>query len=118
MQLSSGSSFLIKKLQIMEWYNYLAIFFSGAFLSNAIPHFVNGMSGDKFPTPFAKPPGQGLSSPVLNVAWAGLNIVIGVVLLKAGKLQTGNALDLVVFFAGFMAMALMLAGRFSTKHKE
>ena len=102
----------------MEWYNYLAIFFSGAFLSNAIPHFVNGISGDKFPSPFAKPPGKGLSSPVLNVAWGGLNIVIGVVLLKVGKLQTGNTLDLVIFFAGFMAMSLMMAGSFSKKHKE
>jgi hypothetical protein len=102
----------------MEWYNYLAIFFSGAFLSNAIPHFVNGISGDKFPTPFAKPPGKGLSSPVLNVAWGALNILIGFVLLKAGKLQMGNTLNLVIFFAGFVAMALMMGSHFSKKHKE
>jgi hypothetical protein len=102
----------------MEWYNYLAIFFSGAFLSNAIPHFVNGISGDKFPTPFAKPPGKGLSPPVLNVAWGALNILIGIVLLKAGKLQTGNTVELVIFFAGFVVMALMMANTFSTKHKD
>jgi hypothetical protein len=102
----------------MEWYNYLAIFFSGAFLSNAIPHFVNGISGDKFPSPFAKPPGKGLSSPVLNVAWGALNIAIGVVLLKSGKLLAANTLDLVIFFTGFVAMALMMASRFSAKDKD
>jgi hypothetical protein len=102
----------------MEWYNYLAIFFSGAFLSNAIPHLVNGISGDKFPTPFAKPPGQGLSSATLNVIWAGLNLVIGAVLYRAGKMQTGNVLHLVTFFAGFMIMAVLMSNRFSTKHKE
>ncbi|HEY0245471.1 MAG TPA: hypothetical protein VGC01_07920 [Mucilaginibacter sp.] len=46
----------------MEWYQYLAVFFSGAFLANAVPHFIYGIPGDKFPTLFAKPPGQGLSS--------------------------------------------------------
>ena len=101
----------------MEWYNYLAIFFSGAFLSNAIPHFVKGISGDKFPTPFAKPPGQGLSSAMLNVLWGGLNIVIGVALFRAGKLS-GDVWDMLIFFTGFMIMAIMLASRFKTKHKE
>ena len=37
----------------MEWYNYLACFFGGAFLSNFAPHFVKGICGDKFPKPFA-----------------------------------------------------------------
>jgi hypothetical protein len=43
----------------MEWYQYLAAFFAGAFLANTVPHFVKGISGDKFPTAFAKPPGKG-----------------------------------------------------------
>ncbi len=50
----------------MEWYNYIADFFAGAFLANFVPHFIYGVSGDKFPTPFAKPPGQGLSSATTN----------------------------------------------------
>lgn len=101
----------------MEWYNYLAIFFSGAFLSNAIPHFVKGVCGDKFPTPLAKPPGKGLSSATVNVLWGGLNIVIGVALFKAGKLP-GDMYDMLLFFVGFMLMSLMSAKNFSTKHKE
>jgi hypothetical protein len=54
----------------MKSSNQLASFFAGMFLANAIPHFVNGVSGDRFPTPFANPPGKGLSSPTVNVAWA------------------------------------------------
>ncbi len=51
----------------MNWYNYVACFFAGMFLANVVPHFVHGISGDRFPTPFAHPPGKGLSSPTINV---------------------------------------------------
>ena len=37
----------------MRWYFFVAYFFGGAFLVNAIPHFVIGVSGRSFPTPFA-----------------------------------------------------------------
>jgi hypothetical protein len=47
----------------MHWYFFVAYFFGGAFLVNAVPHFVNGVSGRIFPTPFASPPGKGQSSP-------------------------------------------------------
>ncbi len=45
----------------MRWYHYVAYFFGGAFLANAVPHFVNGVSGQPFQSPFAHPPGEGLS---------------------------------------------------------
>jgi hypothetical protein len=102
----------------MEWYNYLAAFFTGAFLSNAIPHFVKGVSGDKFPTPFSKPPGKGLSSSVTNVAWGLLNIVIGYLLFRVSKISPGNLVSLIVFFVGFAAMSLMAGNNFQHKHKE
>ena len=35
----------------MRWYTYVAYFFGGAFLVNAIPHFVSGVTGHAFPTP-------------------------------------------------------------------
>ncbi len=41
----------------MRWYHYLAYFFGGAFLVNAIPHIVMGISGQPFQSPFATPPG-------------------------------------------------------------
>jgi hypothetical protein len=102
----------------MGWYNYLAIFFSGAFFANAVPHFVSGVSGDKFPSPFAKPPGKGLSPPTLNVLWAGLNLIIGYVLFAAGKTHLRDCTDAVVFFVGAMVMSVMLSSNFKTKHKE
>ncbi len=58
----------------MKWYHYVAAFFSGAFLANTVPHFIHGVSGDPFPSPFANPPGKGLSSPIVNVLWACLNL--------------------------------------------
>ena len=47
----------------MHWYFFVAYFFGGAFLVDAVPHFVQGVSGRSFPTPFASPPGKWLSSP-------------------------------------------------------
>jgi hypothetical protein len=35
--------------------NYVAPFFLGAFFCNAIPHLANGLRGEPFQTPFAKP---------------------------------------------------------------
>jgi hypothetical protein len=102
----------------MEWYNYLAAFFAGAFLSNAVPHFIKGVSGDKFPTPFSKPPGKGLSSAVTNVIWALFNIIVGYLLYKISKVSPGNMMSLIIFFAGFTAMSLMLGNNFQHKHKE
>jgi hypothetical protein len=103
----------------MEWYQYLAAFFSGAFLANAVPHFIHGVSGDKFPTPFAKPPGKGLSPAYINVLWAALNIIIGYVLLETSKLQISTCCaGKIVFFIGFVLMALMLSKNFTKKDKE
>lgn len=102
----------------MEWYNYLAAFFAGAFLSNAIPHFINGISGNKFPTPFSKPPGKGLSSPIVNVLWGSLNFIIGCLLVHAGRLHSHKHFAHALFAVGFIAMALMLSSNFSKKFKE
>ena len=100
----------------MPWYDYVACFFAGMFLANAVPHFVNGISGDSFPTPFAKPPGKGLSSPVVNVAWALLNLVIGWELFRVGKVSSGDELALILFFVGAAAISVMLSVNFSKKH--
>jgi hypothetical protein len=65
----------------MPWYFYLLEFLSGAFLANGVPHFVHGISGGRFQSPFAKPPGVGESSPLSNVFWGFGNLVAGVLLL-------------------------------------
>ena len=47
--------------QTTRWYHFIAWFFGGAFLANTIPHLVSGISGSPFQSPFASPPGQGLT---------------------------------------------------------
>jgi FtsH-binding integral membrane protein len=102
----------------LPWYNYIACFFAGMFLANVVPHFVYGISGDRFPTPFAHPPGKGLSSPTVNVVWALFNLVVGYILFRVGKVATGETVLLVVFFAGIAAISIMLSVRFAKKQTE
>ena len=101
----------------MEWYHYFSGFWAGMFIANFIPHFVNGVSGDGFPTPFSKPPGKGLSSPVVNVVWALVNLVAGLLLFRVGRVSFSNTLSLVIFFAGFTLLSIMLAKNFAHKDK-
>ncbi len=102
----------------MNWYNYVACFFAGAFLANVVPHFVHGISGDRFPTPFAHPPGRGLSSPTLNVAWAWLNLIVGYVLVRAGKISSDNYATLITLLAGIVAISTILSFRFKQKMSQ
>jgi hypothetical protein len=100
----------------MRWYHYIAYFFGGAFLVNAIPHFVSGVTGHPFQSPFAHPPGQGLSSAVVNVLWGSFNIAIGYLLLcRVGTFALRQTRHVIVAGLGALLMALMSAyafGRF------
>jgi uncharacterized membrane protein len=102
----------------MNWYNYTACFFAGTFLANAVPHFVHGISGDRFPTPFAYPPGKGLSSPRVNVLWALFNLVVGYILFRVGKVSSEDNSAVVIFFAGIVAISILLSGHFAKKQAE
>jgi hypothetical protein len=99
----------------VNWYHYFACFFAGAFFANVVPHFVHGISGDRFPTPFAHPPGKGLSSPTVNVIWALLNLAVGYMLFRGGTVSSGSETALVVFFAGIVAMSTMMSVQFQKK---
>jgi uncharacterized membrane protein len=102
----------------MHWYNFVAGFFAGMFLANVVPHFVHGISGDRFPTPFSHPPGKGLSSPMVNVLWALLNLVLGYLLFRVGRVSSGGDFALVVFFAGIVAISTMSSVRFAEKDEQ
>jgi hypothetical protein len=102
----------------VNWYDYISCFFSGLFLANAVPHFVHGISGDRFPTPFARPPGKGLSSPTVNVVWALFNLAAGYILFRAGKVSSGDNSALVIFFAGIVVISTMLSVRFAKKQAK
>ena len=66
----------------MPWYGYLAHFVAGVFLANGVPHFVQGIFGNKFQTPFATPRGVGESSTIVKVIWGWFDFVVGGVLLR------------------------------------
>jgi hypothetical protein len=94
----------------MEWLHYLSYFFGGAFFTNAIPHLVSGLMGRPFQSPFAKPPGRGLSSATVNVLWGFLNLVIGYLLVfRAGNFSLYAIPDAVSLGLGILAMSLMAA---------
>jgi hypothetical protein len=101
----------------IKWYHYLAAFFAGTFLANTVPHFIHGISGDAFPTPFANPPGKGLSSPTINVLWACFNLLIGYILLRASKTSAKNKALLIALFIGILAISIMLSIGFADKVK-
>lgn len=80
----------------------------GMLLANAVPHGANGVTGQRFPTPFADPPGVGLSSPALNVLWSAMNLA-GAALVLRGAVRRPLALA-----AGAVGMALFLAAYFGS----
>ena len=88
------------------------------FLANVVPHFVHGISGDRFPTPFAHPSEKGLSSPTVNVVWALFNLMVGYNLFRVGKVSSGDDSALVVFFAGIVAISALLSLRFAKKQAK
>ena len=99
----------------MKWYHYAACLFAGIFLTNFVPHFIHGVSGDSFPSPFSNPPGKGLSSPFVNVLWALANLVVGYVLFRAGKVSQTNRWSLLAFFVGVVYMSISLSFAFLGK---
>ena len=101
----------------MKWYHYIAGFFAGGFLTNAVPHFVNGISGNAFPTPFANPPGQGLSSPLTNVLWALFNMLVGYLLFRVSRINSKSKLGLFLFFVGIILISIMSSIVFMDKVK-
>ena len=97
----------------MKWYIYLAHLGAGISLANGVPHFVNGISGHRFQTPFASPPGVGESSPVVNVIWGMVNFVIGCILLfLVGDFTGGLNMDTSVFVLGVFLCGVGLSRHF------
>jgi hypothetical protein len=97
----------------MTWLHYASYFFGGAFLTNAVPHFVSGVMGRPFQSPFAKPPGQGLSSSTVNVLWGFFNLAVGYVLTcRVGNFDLHSTDQVVASGLGILLAGIMLARRF------
>jgi hypothetical protein len=100
-----------------RWYHLLAYFVGGAFLANFVPHFVQGISGAPFQSPFATPPGEGLSSALLNVVWSLVNLLVAYLLVvRVGAFDLRKTKHAAVLGAGIAMMALMLAHHFGRFH--
>jgi hypothetical protein len=97
----------------LPWYVYVLQFVSGLLLANGVPHFVQGVSGYSFQSPFASPPGVGESSPVVNVVWGFVNLAAGFALIFA---FTPKGSDVIAEWAlvglGVLVMAIALARHF------
>jgi hypothetical protein len=94
----------------MPWYFYLLQFVSGLFLANGVPHFVQGVSGHRFQSPFASPPGVGESSPLSNALWGYANLAVGATLLWLFRPRGESALlGWILVGLGVLLMAVMLS---------
>ncbi|MDD5399422.1 MAG: hypothetical protein PHU70_10155 [Dehalococcoidia bacterium] len=103
----------------MDWLVYLACIAGGAFLVNAVPHFVAGISGRKFHSPFASPPVKGLSSAVVNVIWGLVNFIIAYALLIwAGACNPEFNCKTLAVAIGAIITSIALAVIFSTVDKN
>jgi hypothetical protein len=101
----------------MEWLHYISYFFGGAFFSNAIPHLVSGVTGRPFQSPFAKPPGEGLSSSTVNVLWGFFNLAVAYLLIcRVGEFDLRSTTHVAVLGLGFLLMGLMGARLFGRFH--
>jgi hypothetical protein len=101
----------------MEWSHYAAWFFGGAFLTNAVPHFVSGVMGRPFQSPFAKPRGEGLSSSTVNVLWGVFNLAVGYGLVcRVGDFDVHSIDHVVALGLGVLLMGVITARLFGRFH--
>ncbi len=101
----------------MPWHQYISYFFGGMFVSNAIPHFNSGVMGRSFQSPFATPPGQGLSSSTVNVLWGAFNVALGYLLIyRVGHFDLRVMADAGTAGLGALLMAILSARMFGRFH--
>lgn len=97
-----------------KWFHYLMCFFGAVFVANFVPHFVQGVSGAAFPTPFATPPPPiGMSSAVVNTCWAFINLAAGGLLLRLGRFSVNHWRTLGAACCAFVPVSLALAKIYS-----
>ena len=101
----------------MNWLHLLAYFVGGAALANSVPHIVCAVTGRPFQTPFAKPPGEGLSSSLVNFLWGFANLVLAYWLLcKVGSFDLGDGRDASALGAGIFLLGIHASLHFGRFH--
>ena len=90
--------------------SYVAYVISAFCLVNGVPHFVQGVCGHRFQSPFASPPGIGESPPLINVLWGSFNFFVGYLLLNyAGFFVVGANVATFVFLSALFVSSVILA---------
>ena len=101
----------------MNWLWLVSYFFGGLFVANAVPHFIAGTMGRPFQSPFAKPPGKGLSSSTVNVVWGFFNAVAGYLLIaQVGAFNPRSITHIGTFGAGILLISIAHARHFGHFH--
>jgi len=101
----------------VSWLHSISYFFGGLFLANLVPHFVAGIMGKPFQSPFAKPPGKGLSSATVNVLWGFANGVVAyLLLLRVGQFDPRSADCIVPFAMGVLFISVQMSRHFGQFH--
>ena len=97
----------------MSWLHLLSYFGGGAVLANAAPHLVSGLLGRAFQTPFASPPGEGLSSATVNLLWGFANLVVGYGLVcRIGRFDLRDTGHVAALGLGMLLTGLLIARHF------
>jgi len=101
----------------MDWLHDASYFFGGAVLTNAVPHFVSGVMGRPFQSPFAKPSGQGLSSSAVNVLWGWFNLAVAYLLIcRVGTFDLRSTEPVVALGLGVLLFGVVTARLFGRFH--
>ena len=101
----------------MKWIDFASYLMGGVSLANAVPHFVSGMMGRPFQSPFAMPPGKGLSSSTVNVLWGFTNLVIAYLLLvRVGNFDLHAPSQVIAFGVGVLLIGVISARSFGRFH--
>ncbi len=92
------------------WQLYVYSFIAGLFGVNAIPHFIKGIFGKTFHTPFGES-----SSAMVNVIWGWLNFVAAMLLLYWANVHQHLLRAFVMVGLGTLLMSIILANSRSKK---
>lgn len=101
----------------MSLLHYFSVLVGGVFLMNAVPHIISGVLGRAFQSPFASPPGKGLSSSIVNILWGFSNLLLAwLLLIYLGRVDIARWPDAIVLFVGMFVIALFSAYHFGQFH--
>lgn len=89
---------------------YILSFLAGLVAAYGVPHFVKGVTGEKFPTPFGRQ-----SSAIVNAAWGWFSLAAAILLLHFSHPWKHLYRASTLFAIAALLMAVLLAQVWSTQ---